>query len=83
MYGHAWVDVRDVLLDAVEEPLAGDCDGDWDIDVDDWFYIGTTNCMTGPTLPAAPECGCADLDHDTDADLADIALLQDVSTAGR
>ena len=54
---------------------AGDCDGDYDIDLADFIRFGA--CYTGPQEgDLGPDCSCADLDADGDADLADLVVLQ-------
>ena len=54
--------------------LPGDCDGDGDVDLDD--LTGLAGCMSGPNGDIAAGCGCFDLDHDEDIDLADFARFQ-------
>ena len=55
----------------------GDCDGDGDVDADDFGGPGGfASCMSGPGNAVAGACGCYDLDHDEDADLLDFALFQ-------
>lgn len=58
----------------VHEP--GDCDGDGFVDLDDFGVFA--GCMAGPMASVSPECRCADLDDDGDAELADFAELQRV-----
>ena len=56
-------------------PLAGDFDGDGDIDAADLALFA--NCDTGPGLgPPAPACATADVDLDNDVDVADFAHFQ-------
>jgi len=60
--------------------LPGDCDGDNDVDLDD--YAVFEGCITGPNGgPIDPSCRCADLDADDDVDLADFAEFQVVFAA--
>lgn len=59
---------------AVATPIAGDCDGDGDVDVADFeAFVG---CMAGPLGGLAPQCICADIDADGDADMDDFAPFQ-------
>ena len=53
--------------------LAGDCDGDHDVDATDFASFET--CMLGPDI-TAPPCTCADIDTDTDVDLLDFIAIQ-------
>ncbi len=62
-------------LTAAGVPIAGDCDGDGDIDLDDFQEF--TSCFLGPMLPAPGGCDCADVNSDGAVDLLDFALLQD------
>ena len=59
------------VVDSVPEPLSGDCDGDFDIDVVDSAYV--SDCLSGPVVWPGDDCVCADIDDDGDADLADLA----------
>jgi parallel beta-helix repeat protein len=52
----------------------GDCDGDGVIDFDDFLALG--DCLTGPELPVAAECQCADQNGDGDVDLEDFRRMQ-------
>ena len=54
--------------------LPGNCDGDGDIDIDDFETFGA--CMAGPDQDPGQQCGCDDCDCDADADLADFDQLQ-------
>ncbi len=54
--------------------LPGNCDGDKDVDLDD--FASFVACMEGPRTPVGSGCQCADLDEDDDADLVDFAQLQ-------
>ncbi|RJP32680.1 MAG: M23 family metallopeptidase [Phycisphaerales bacterium] len=68
----------------VEFGMAGDLDGDRDIDLDD--YRAFFACTNGPQRDPAPECGenvNADLDGDRDVDLADFSLLAGNHTGPR
>lgn len=53
---------------------AGDLDNNGATTVADYALF--TPCVTGPDLPSAPDCPCADLDTDGDVDLVDFAALQ-------
>jgi hypothetical protein len=55
-------------------PWPGDCNDDGSVDIDDYAEIG--NCQTGPGVVIDPACECADIDGDTDADLADFQIFQ-------
>ena len=54
--------------------VAGDCDGDGDVDIDD--YAGFEACLLGPTGGLGTGCSCSDLDSDGDTDLLDYAEFQ-------
>jgi len=54
--------------------LPGNCDGDGDVDLDDFAIIAP--CMTGPGISVEAGCECADLDGDLDSDLSDFAEFQ-------
>ncbi len=55
----------------------GDCDGDSDIDGQD--YDSFLDCVTGPDGgPPGASCGCVDLDEDGDIDFTDFGLFQRV-----
>ncbi|MGD8451372.1 MAG: dockerin type I domain-containing protein [Phycisphaerae bacterium] len=58
--------------------LAGDCDGDADVDIDDFAAMAA--CLAGPEQDPASGCDCADTTGDGDVDLADFALLQQAFT---
>lgn len=53
---------------------SGDLDGDGDVDSNDFALFA--DCMTGPEVPAGPDCALADFDCDADVDLGDFALFQ-------
>ena len=59
---------------APPEPVAGDCDGDLDVDLADFAHLA--DCLGGPGIWVSDVCGCADLDQDLDVDLADLAPFQ-------
>ncbi|HRX83391.1 MAG TPA: glycoside hydrolase family 16 protein [Phycisphaerae bacterium] len=54
--------------------VPGDCDGDGDVDVDD-FVNCFEPCLGGPGLTLPEGCASADLDGDFDVDLRDYALF--------
>lgn len=54
--------------------LAGNCDDDEDVDLDDFDTFA--DCMAGPAQAPAAGCTCADCDGDDDVDLADFAQMQ-------
>jgi hypothetical protein len=59
--------------------LAGDHDGDGDVDGDDFAEF--PECMTGPDgSPLPPGCSVFDFDTDEDVDLPDFALFQTAFT---
>jgi len=55
-------------------PVLGDCDGDGDADLDDYFNF--EGCLTGPMGGLGAGCECFDFDSDGDNDLADFAEFQ-------
>ncbi len=55
-------------------PFPGDLNDDNVVDVTDVAIFAS--CFTGPDLAPLPDCAAADLDADTDVDLADFARLQ-------
>jgi len=55
-------------------PFPGDLNGDGFVNADDLGIFA--GCLAGPEWTVAPECGAADLDGDSDVDLADFARLQ-------
>ncbi len=63
---------------AVVSKPVGDCNGDFDIDFEDFGALA--ECVAGPNLPYGSGCGCSDLDADGDSDLCDVALFQRVFT---
>jgi hypothetical protein len=52
----------------------GDCDGDGNVDADDWQAFAS--CLEGPEASTPPGCRCADATGDGDVDLADFAAFQ-------
>lgn len=57
------------------EGVAGDCDGDGDVDLADFGEFQL--CFSGPDGgPVSEECGCADFDDDGDVDLVDFNAFQ-------
>ncbi|MHC4063147.1 MAG: hypothetical protein ACYSUI_01395 [Planctomycetota bacterium] len=57
-------------------PIAGDLDGDGDVDLDDHALF--FDCMTGPGGGMLTGCDPADIDGDLDTDTADLAMFQSV-----
>ncbi|MBP7747715.1 MAG: hypothetical protein KA383_16485 [Phycisphaerae bacterium] len=61
---------------------AGPLDGqDAEVVIADFHYAPSAyavliNCLTGPSVPAAPDCAAADTEGDTDVDVHDLAALQ-------
>lgn len=58
----------------------GDVDGDGDVDMTDFELLAA--CMAGPNVALMPSCFDADLNHDTQVDLRDVAKLQAAFDAG-
>lgn len=54
--------------------IPGDCDEDGLTGAADLDAF--TLCLSGPEIAAPSGCGCADIDHDSDVDLADAAVFQ-------
>jgi hypothetical protein len=54
--------------------IPGDCDGDGDIDLDD--FVCFEGCLGGPGGGLGAECGPFDFDGDGDVDLRDYAAFQ-------
>ncbi len=64
---------------ACPPPVPGDCTGDYILDLDD--YAELANCLAGPNAGAlSAGCECADLDEDSDVDLADFAVFAKILT---
>lgn len=60
-----------------ELPVAGDCNGDGDVDLGDFLLL--LSCFGGPGVApsqACDACDCADLDGDGDVDLSDLLDFQ-------
>jgi len=55
---------------------SGDFDSDEDLDLTDWYFIAECLNNAGPDVDAGPGCRFADVDGDTDVDLADFAAFQ-------
>lgn len=55
------------------DPVPGDFDGDFDVDVADFGRF--TACFTGSGVPCSDTCCEADLDGDGDVDIADFAMF--------
>jgi hypothetical protein len=55
-------------------PIPGDCDGDGDLDLDN--YEDLAACLLGPGGGLNPDCGCFDLDEDGDVTSSDVAQFQ-------
>ena len=58
--------------------VAGDCDGDSDVDLDDFYNFEA--CMQGPEIAPGAGCACVDFDLDNDVDLLDFAGFQQYFT---
>jgi hypothetical protein len=56
-------------------PLPGDCDGDGDVDLDDYGACFEP-CLRGPGQGVAGPCTESDFDGDDDVDLADFGVFQ-------
>ncbi len=56
------------------EDLPGDCDGDGDVDLDD--FASFEACLLGPDGGLGTGCECFDFDGDGDNDLLDFAQFQ-------
>ena len=65
---------------ADQRGVPADCNGDSDVDLEDWPYLYA--CLTGPGGSVGPECSCVDLDMDTDVDLVDATTLAAMFTGG-
>jgi len=64
--------IREAFLPILSLP--GDCDGDGDVDLFDFFAF--RDCFTGHGGgPIDPECACSDLDGDLDVDFLDLLEL--------
>ena len=59
-------------------PMAGDCDGDGDVDLQD--FLAFQNCYSGPGAPLDPGCECVDFDDDGNVDLSDFLSFQTAFT---
>ena len=69
-------DLGSAVVTVLSEPPPGDCDGDLDVDLDD--YITFNGCLGGPDSDhGGGACDCADLDGDEDVDLSDFAGFQE------
>jgi len=66
----------DVDVGGASQP--GDCDGDGDVDLDD--FHGLFDCLLGPDDGLGADCGCFDLDANGRVDLLDFAAFQAVFT---
>lgn len=60
------------------QQLAGNCDGDADVDMDDFAAMAA--CLAGPGQSPATGCECDDTTGDGDVDLADFASMQEAFT---
>jgi hypothetical protein len=63
-------------LDVVPSEPTGDLDRDGNVDLHDFALL--SDCLTGPTVLAEPECDPADFDADADLDLCDFSRFQQV-----
>ena len=60
-------------------PQPGDCDGDGDVDLNDFGSSGCfADCLQGPQAGLPANCELFDVDGDGDVDLEDFADLQDL-----
>jgi len=55
---------------------SGDFDSDGGVGLEDYYFFAECLGNTGPALDAGPGCRFADIDADTDVDLADFAAFQ-------
>ena len=68
-----------LTIHVVEHPrVAGDLDGDGDVDLAD--FLSTMECFVGPGRTVSGECEFADFDWDGDVDLADVIALMGAYT---
>ena len=67
-----------LTIDFSPPPVAGDCDGDGDIDGSDFAVF--QGCFSGIDGGVAAGCACSDLDGDVDVDLRDFGIFQTVYT---
>lgn len=70
--------VVDIGAYEFQVPVFGDCDGDGDVDGDDFAIF--CGCVGGPDVSYPAGCDAADLDLDGDADLHDFARFQQAFT---
>jgi hypothetical protein len=76
-YGYNTVTGRNEALIWQSGGIAGDCDGDGDVDLGD--YVDCIEpCIGGPGNGVSTACLAADIDHDGDVDLADLGLIQNL-----
>jgi len=69
-----YVDFALVGLTLESASIAGDFDGDLDVDLSD---LGAFElCISGPVIPVTSGCEPKDLDYDNDVDLSDFAIFQ-------
>ena len=60
---------------------SGDFDSDGGVDLGDFYFFHECASNSGPEDDAGPGCRFADMDHDTDVDLRDVAGFQNAFTA--
>ena len=69
----ALVNDLDLVVYRPSTAVAGDCDGDGDVDGNDFNQFA--DCLAGPEATPPGGCECADRDGDDDVDVADFAAF--------
>jgi len=78
-YVEGTIDPSATILNGTPTPvLAGDHDGDQDIDADDW--VAFSGCLAGPGDGVEVDCAPFDFDTESDIDLIDVAQMQQAFT---